>query len=237
MITSRPATLADIPQVRDIHHWYIVNTCSTFTTTPPPVSHYEDILRDLNRRQLPFYVVVSDTRKSADGADLILGYAYLSPFRGDLLSYAPTVELSIFMRNDQRSWGYGTMLLKKLMELAGSGSLQHRCEERVGDLARIGASSIFGVMNTSAVQNVIAGMAFNPESPAEGIRLRDWFVRLGFVQKGRLESVGRKMGHWYVGLVHCQYGRTIFADRNLRIDIVYLQWTLQWPLPHIQDGN
>ncbi|CAG8038039.1 unnamed protein product [Penicillium olsonii] len=196
MITSRPATLADIPQVRDINHWYIVNTCSTFTTTPPPVSHYEDILRDLNRRLLPFYVVVSDTRKSADGADLILGYAYFSPFRGDLLAFAHTVELSIFMRTDQRSFGYGTILLKKLLGLAASGGIQHRCEERVGDLARIGAGSIFGVMNTSPVRSILATMAFNPNNPADGIRLRDWFTRLGFVQKGRLDGVGKKMGHW-----------------------------------------
>lgn len=196
MITSRPATLADIPQVRDINHWYIVNSCSTFATTPPPVSHYEDILRDLNRRRLPFYVVVSDARKSSDGADLILGYAYLSPFRGHLLAYAPTVELSIFMRTDQRSFGYGTILLKKLLGLVEIGDVEHRCEERVSDIASIGAGTALGVMNTSLVRNIIAIMAFDPVDTAEGERLRDWYVKWGFVETGRLESVGRKMGHW-----------------------------------------
>jgi hypothetical protein len=75
-----------------------MNSISTFTITPPPVSHYEDILRDLIRRNLPFYVTVLDTRKSIDRADLVLSYAYLSLFRGHLLSYAPTIELAIFIR-------------------------------------------------------------------------------------------------------------------------------------------
>lgn len=196
MITCRPATLADIPQVRDINHWYILNSCFTFTTTPPAVSHYEDILRDLNRRQLPFYVIGSDTRKSDDGADLVLGYAYLSPLRGELLSYASTVELSVFMRNDQRNFGYGTRLLNEMLALLESRGVNHCCEERVGDVARIGAHSMLGVMNTSPVNNVIAIMTFDPENGADGIRLRDWFNTLGFEQRGRLQGVGKKWGRW-----------------------------------------
>jgi phosphinothricin acetyltransferase len=131
-----------------------------------------------------------------DGADLILGYAYLSPFRGHLLSYAPTVEMSIFMRTDQRSFGYGTLLLKKLLGLVATGHIEHRCEERVGDIARIGPGSALGVVNTSPVRNVIAIMAFDPENPVEGTRLRDWYVKWGFIQNGQLHSVGKKMGHW-----------------------------------------
>ncbi|KAK9852655.1 Acyl-CoA N-acyltransferase [Penicillium brevicompactum] len=217
MITCRPATLADIPQVRDINHWYILNSCFTFTTTPPAVSHYEDLLRDLNRRQLPFYVVGSDTRQSDDGADLVLGYAYLSPWRGELLSYASTVELSIFMRADQRSFGYGTLLMQKILGFLQSGGVQHRCEERVGDVARIGAHSMLEVVNTSPVHNVIAIMTFDPENPAEGIRLRDWYNTLGFVHRGRLESVGKKMGRW--------------------LDTVYLQWSLPPTQTDTADGN
>ncbi|KOS47917.1 hypothetical protein ACN38_g1088 [Penicillium nordicum] len=206
MITSRPATLADIPQVRDINHWYIVNSCSTFATTPPPISHYEDILRDLMRRNLPFYVIVSDTRKTPDGADLILGYAYLSPFRGHLLSYAPTVELSIFMRYDQQQYGYGTIILRKLLRLVQDGEIEHRCEERVGDIPRIGFGSSMGVMKTSLVRNVIAIIPYDTEAPGDGERLRQWCMKWGFIEKGQLENVGRKMGHW--------------------IDTVYLQWTM-----------
>lgn len=195
MITNRPATLADIPQVRDINHWYIVNSCSTFATTPPPISHYEDILRDLMRRKLPFYVVVSDKRKTPDGADLILGYAYLSPFRGHLLSYAPTVELSIFMRHDQQQYGYGTIVLRRLLGLLEQG-VEHHCEERVGDSPRIGLGGYMGVMKNCHVQNIIAVVPYDTASPAEGERLRKWYTRWGFVEKGRLENVGRKMGHW-----------------------------------------
>lgn len=195
MITNRPATLADIPQVRDISHWYIVNSCATFATTPPPISHYEDILRDLMRRNLPFYVVVSDTRKTPDGAELILGYAYLSAFRGDLLSYAPTVELSIFMRHDQQQYGYGTIVLRRLLSLVEQG-VEHHCEERVGNIPRIGLGSSMGVMKNSLVENIIATIAYDTQSPSDGERLRKWYKKWGFIERGQLENVGRKMDHW-----------------------------------------
>jgi L-amino acid N-acyltransferase YncA len=195
MITNRPATLVDIPQIRDINHWYIMNSISTFAITPPPVSHYEDILRDLMRRNLPFYVTVSDTRKSTDGADLVLGYAYLSPFRGHLLSYAPTVELAIFMRHDQQHFGYGALMLRKILGLVAQG-VEHHCEEVVGDIPRIGLGGSRGVMKTSLIQNVIAVMAYDAENPTNGEKLRKWYGKWGFIEKGQLENVGRKMGRW-----------------------------------------
>jgi phosphinothricin acetyltransferase len=102
------------------------------------------------------------------------------------------------MRTDQRSFGYGTILLKKLLGLVEDGDVEHRCEERAGDISRIGAGSALGVVNTSPVHNIIAVMAFDPVDAAEGNRLRDWYIKWGFVEKGRLEAVGRKMGHWYV---------------------------------------
>ncbi|KAJ5124545.1 uncharacterized protein N7515_008370 [Penicillium bovifimosum] len=206
MITNRPATLVDIPQIRDINHWYIMHSISTFAISLPPISHYEHILRDLMRRNLPFFVTVSDTRKSPDGADLVLGYAYLSPFRGHLLSYAPTVELSIFMRHDQQHFGYGTILLRKILCLVAEGVLHHG-EEVVGDIQGIGPRSI---VKDSEIQNIIAVIAYDAETPTDGDKLRKWYGKWGFVEKGQLENVGKKSDRW--------------------IDTIYLQWTRPEPV-------
>ena len=196
MIRPREATVADIPQIRDINHYYIVNTSLTFATTPPPIFEYEDRLRDLKRRRLPFLVLASDQRKTHDGADLVLGYAYLSPFRGHLLAYAPTVELSIFMHPDERDHGLGTILLEAIMNMVRDGQVEHRCEERVGDIGSLVPGGSIGVSTDARVRNVIAVVAIDPDTYMNGEGLRTWYTQRGFVEKGRLDSVGEKNGKW-----------------------------------------
>ena len=50
-------------------------------------------------------------------------------------------------------------------------------------------------------------MAIDVDMPGEGWKLRDWYVNMGFVERGHLKEVGWKKERW--------------------IDTVYLQRTLK----------
>ncbi|KAL4946500.1 hypothetical protein BDV06DRAFT_218221 [Aspergillus oleicola] len=92
----RPATPADLSQIQSINTHYILNTVLTFRQQPFALSTYEAKLTDLNSRGLPFLVTIDDSREAENKDEVVLGYTYLSPFRGSMHSYAATVELSLF---------------------------------------------------------------------------------------------------------------------------------------------
>jgi phosphinothricin acetyltransferase len=193
-IRWRGATLVDIKQVCEIGNFHIANSCCTLETTPLPVSYYEEKLRDLNARGLPFFVLVTDLDKWIDGSNLILGYCYLSPFGGHLLSYASTVQLSIYICQSYMKTDVGHRFLEEVLILVAFGKVMHNCVERVGDIARIGAGSALGLVNQSPLYNIIAIVAVDPKDPDEGNRLKDMLLSLKFVEKGRMEKVAMKKG-------------------------------------------
>ncbi|KAJ5918754.1 hypothetical protein N7454_009898, partial [Penicillium verhagenii] len=167
MAKYRPVTAADLLQIRAINTHYILHTSLTFAQTPPPLESYT-------------------AKISEDGSDLILGYASLSPFRGHLVSYTPTVELSIFVHPDHHSRSIGSHLLKILLELVGKGEVYHRCNE--------GLDQSLEFSTLVKVQNVIAVMAVDPDGKDGGMALNRWYTRRGFVECGRMVNVGFKRG-------------------------------------------
>ncbi|KKK18216.1 hypothetical protein AOCH_004533 [Aspergillus ochraceoroseus] len=131
MAIIRPATPADLPQVRAISTYYILNTALIFTQTSPPPAVFQAKYDDLKSRGLPYVVAVDEELTNAeDGADLVLGYAYLSPFRSHMLSYAATVELSLFVHPDHQSRSLGSRLLAAVLEAAPA--VRHRAYEVTG---------------------------------------------------------------------------------------------------------
>ncbi|KAJ5622401.1 hypothetical protein N7528_005633 [Penicillium herquei] len=185
MLIYREAELADLPEIREINTYYILHTSLTFMRSPPPLETYESEWHDLKTRGLPFFVAVDDTVSTSDKIGVV-GYTSLSPFRGHLLSYAPTVELSLFVHPDHQSQ-----------------KLHHSVEEIHND-QETGVEEAIQVNAPSQVRNIIAVMAVDPEGMDSGETLRRWYMRRGFVERGRLEKVGFKRGHW-IDTVYLQY--------------------------------
>jgi phosphinothricin acetyltransferase len=182
----RPVKEAYLPQIRDINTHYILNTSLTFARAPPPFESYSAKMHDLASQGLPYMVTVDRTQKAADGTDFVLAYGYLSPFRGHLVSYAPTVELTLFVRPDYQSRSIGSDLLRFFLDRVKNGLVNHRCQGE-GDQ---------GIDAPARVRNVIAVMAVDPEGRDEGEALRRWYIKRGFEESGRLKKVGYKRGHW-----------------------------------------
>lgn len=194
MITYREAQLADLSGIRDINVHYILHTSLTFMHAPPPLETYITKWHDLKDRGLPYFVAVDQQEEGALEAKVI-GYASLSPFRGHLVSYTPTAELSLFVHPEYHSKSIGSNLLKILVDLLNSGKLTHKVEEAYQEVI-IGVDGTASTGPTSQVRNIIAVMAVDPEGKAGGEALRKWYAQRGFVEQGRLKSVGFKRGHW-----------------------------------------
>ncbi|KAL1963054.1 hypothetical protein VTN77DRAFT_8700 [Rasamsonia byssochlamydoides] len=208
-IKIRLATEDDIPQVHAIYSHYVRETVLTFMQNPPPLAAMVAKFRgNTTVRGLPFLVAVEDET----GTDVVLGYAYLSPFRGTMISYGPTVELSLFLHPAHRSRGLGTRLLTTLLSMLGPYPNTTTAADNNEDRAVLAESSSDGVKHRASehtgypdsevvasvpVRNVIACMALDTEEGKDGGEgLRRWYEKRGFVERGRLKGVGFKKGRW-----------------------------------------
>jgi phosphinothricin acetyltransferase len=185
-------------------------------------------LTELAARNLPYLVAVgehlandyllADTR--ADIRQVVLGYAYLSPFRGHLTAYAPTVELSLFLHPANHSQGIGSRLLAEMMALLREGKIRHVAitdegvfgSEGLGN----GSSTSHTLPPTITVENIIAVMAVDPEGKDKGEALRRWYIKRGFEERGRLSRVGFKRGHWYISPYSHQNYATFLSGHRYR---------------------
>ncbi|KAJ0421121.1 hypothetical protein BJY00DRAFT_282645 [Aspergillus carlsbadensis] len=211
--TIRPAVSSDIPQIRSINTHYIRNTVLTFVQHPPLAATYLAKLEDITGRGLPYLVAVDENARHEDGnhegSALVLGYAYLAPFRGTMLSYASTTELTLYVLPGYQSQGVGSRLLDALLEAAQK--VRHFgfevTESELGEAYEPGSDTpeeekqVYAVDPEDGgpgapIRSIIAIMAVDPEGPGHGDALRRWYVNRGFVERGRMEKVGFKRGNW-----------------------------------------
>ncbi|KAK2754700.1 hypothetical protein FQN54_006833 [Arachnomyces sp. PD_36] len=210
-LTIRPARPSDLPQVHDIYTHYVLNTSLTFLTNAPPLSFTVKKFEDITlKRKLPFLVAVREANELGVGGEEeeeILGYASLSPYRGTLLAYAPTVELSLFLHPEQTGKGIGGRLLGELLGMVRRGEVWHDAREFEGVEGwerGLGEAGNGDGDRMGRVRNVLAVMAVDVERREEGEGLRRWYVERGFVERGRMEGVGFKRGRW-IDTVYLQY--------------------------------
>ncbi|MFI0775459.1 GNAT family N-acetyltransferase [Streptomyces sp. NPDC021212] len=106
----RPAGHADLKAVADIYTHYVRHSVITFDETPRSAADWEQLLRDLTVRGLPFLV--------AELSGAVAGFAYAAPWRPKP-AYRYTVEDTIYLAPDATGQGLGTALLGRLITEAG----------------------------------------------------------------------------------------------------------------------
>jgi phosphinothricin acetyltransferase len=196
MVSYRPARLEDLAQIRTINTHYILNTSLTFVRAPPPFESYIAKLNDLTSRGLPYLVAVDDEQVAEDGKALVLGYASLSPFRPQMVSYAPTVELTLFIHPEHQSRAIGSALLAQLLGSVETGQVWHTCDGMGSQNESTDQTDENAPASRTLVRNVIAVMAVDPEGKDQGEALRVWYLKRGFEECGRMKKVGFKRGNW-----------------------------------------
>ena len=113
-IKIRTATPEDAEALAAIYAPYVENTSITFEYTVPSVKEFAERIRHTLARY-PYLV--------AEKSGIPIGYAYASAFKGRA-AYNWSVETSIYISQDVRSSGVGSLLYQKLEEYL---TAQHIC--------------------------------------------------------------------------------------------------------------
>lgn len=108
-VTIRPARNSDAQAIAAIYEWHVANGTATFDTIAPDAAAWAQKIADFIARGFPFL--------AAEGSGRVLAYAYAARFR-DRAAYAHTCEDSIYVAQDARGRGLGTLLLTALIKAA-----------------------------------------------------------------------------------------------------------------------
>jgi L-amino acid N-acyltransferase YncA len=175
----RPAIPSDIPQILTLYKYYVDNTIVTFLIQEPAESYISTRLIASQSRGLPYLVAVDSSTSD------IVGYASASAFRGFMLGYGHTVEMSIFVHPEKKNHGIGGALIQTLIQqLRETRHISHEDNHENEPVE-------------FPVKNVLAVMAIDDQEAGGGLALRDWYVKKwGFEEVGHLKRVGFKDGRW-----------------------------------------
>ena len=175
------AAEGDLDQINSIFEYYVANTVVSFLIKDPPPEYVNSRFRACRERGLPYIVAERD---NADGTPRIVGYASASAFRGFMLGYGHTAEMTIFSHPDHIGTGIGSVLMKDL--LARLKATKHRFSEAGHE----------DDVKEFEIHQVLAIMAVDDQRPDKGLGLRDWYKKWGFEEVGHLRRVGFKHGRW-----------------------------------------
>lgn len=100
----RPAAPADAGDIAAVYRHYVLETATSFEQDPPDAEVMRQRMAAPPR--LPWVVAVRD--------DLVVGYAYASPFRARP-AYRWSVEVSVYLDPAARGAGLGTRLYRRLL--------------------------------------------------------------------------------------------------------------------------
>ena len=160
-MTIRVATPEDAEDILAVYAPYILNTAITFEYEVPTAEEFrERIVHTLAK--YPYLVAIEDGR--------LVGYAYAGVLKARK-AYEHAVEVSIYVKGDERGHGIGRMLYAKLEEL----------------LAK---------QNIYAAYACIAVPLQEPDPYLTNDSER-FHERLGYKTVGRFDSCAYKFGRWY----------------------------------------
>lgn len=162
-ILIRTATVADAERLLEIYTPYVEQTAITFEYDVPTVEEFRRRIAHTLERY-PYLVAVRD--------DVILGYAYASPFVGRA-AYDWSAEMSIYLDMNARHMGIGGRLYAALESILAA----------------------MGVRNA----NACIGSPKADVGPDEHLddNSVEFHTHLGYRMVGRFHDSGCKFGRWY----------------------------------------
>jgi len=106
-IKIRNAKQNDLAVINDIYNYYVLNSTCTFQTEPET---FEGRNKWFNEHNEEYPIIVAENNR-------IIGWASISKYQ-KRQAYKPTVENSIYIRNDKLGNGVGTILITEIIRLA-----------------------------------------------------------------------------------------------------------------------
>ena len=111
-VSLRPAVIQDAAAICAIYNREVGGYTSTFDLVPRSL---EDQVRWIAARSGAFSAIVAVD--PSGGGDHVVGFASLSPYK-DRAAYSTTVEDSVYVARDFGGRGVGTLLLRRLVDVA-----------------------------------------------------------------------------------------------------------------------
>ena len=173
-IEIRAATEKDLQQVQTIFEHYVLNTVVSFLVHKPPSDYIESRHKASTERKLPYLVAVDPETQQ------VVGYTYASAFRGFMLGYGHSVEMTLFCAPEYVGKGIGSMTMTALLEALRQ--TKHVSHEEGHEDNKV----------EFEIKKVFAIMSVDETAPKGGLALRDWYSKFGFEEVGRLKGVGSK---------------------------------------------
>lgn len=99
-----------------------------------------------------------------------------------MLGYGHTVEMTIFVAPGYTDQGIGSMMMRQILYILRKA--KHHSKE---------AGHENGAQEFE-IRNVLAIMSVDDLTPKKGLELRNWYMKWGFEEVGRLKGVGFKFG-------------------------------------------
>ena len=182
-VVIRAATQADLHDILTIYEYYVTNTVVSFLVKQPPIEYIQSRYDAAVERGLPYLVAVETG--SAGSSSTIVGFTYASAFRGFMLGYGHSVEVTVFCHQAYRNRGVGGRMMRQLFahlreKKHVSREAGHEDEPREFE-----------------VKQVLAIMALDEAVAEDGRAVREWYVKQGFEEVGHLRKVGFKQDRWY----------------------------------------
>ncbi|KAF1850640.1 acyl-CoA N-acyltransferase [Cucurbitaria berberidis CBS 394.84] len=181
----RACRKTDLPAIRTILEYYVLNTVITLALTPPTCDQVRESWHNATSHGLPYLVAVQDD------PDNVLGFGYAGEFRGGggRGGYRHTVELSLFCHPDHMKKGIGSRLLQQLIEIL-------KAPERFPDYVSVSRKE------DDKVRMLLACMSVDEKTWGGGLGLRDFYVKHGFDEVGHMNKVGHKFNRWCVAPIY-----------------------------------
>ncbi|KAH8804400.1 acyl-CoA N-acyltransferase [Xylogone sp. PMI_703] len=165
----RPAREQDVPSIAAIINYYILNTVITFTTEPETESGLRaKFLQLTQENNFPFLVATHHPLSIDDVSSEVIGIIYITPWRPQKAAYQYTGEMTLLVHHEHKYKGVGSALLQALL----------------------------AAIERTFLKELLAVMAVDEGGRDGGLGLRDFYVRSGFREIGRMERVGRKFDRW-----------------------------------------
>jgi phosphinothricin acetyltransferase len=101
-----------------------------------------------------------------------------------MLGYGHSVEITVFCHPNYIGKGVGSSLMRELLRLLKETKHVSR-EAGYEDQPK-----------EFEIKSVMAIMSVDDEREDKGLGLRDWYVKWGFSEVGRLKKIGFKKGRW-----------------------------------------
>lgn len=111
----RLANVADAQEILNIYAPYVINTNITFEYTVPTLEEFRNRM-EIIMKKYPYIVAVSKNR--------IVGYAYAHEYK-ERAAYQWNVETSIYVDENLKHQGIGSLLYRKLLDILALQNVQN----------------------------------------------------------------------------------------------------------------